>query len=280
MMAYEDLTIEDFSNYWQGCIAFHVTLDGVKPYLVEQIDVVDDDHYDNQETIDDTTCNLVSSISGPSDYHTTVPTVELFDSPAWIMHRFQLGYVKAEDGGLMRIAGEPNDRRMLKGTALFNLRRVPLLDEDDEETPRGTVERTLYHTTNPGVSHRHTTRAIADVLEVGHPACVRRIITKSMACSRSKDMVREMLLGDCITPRVIVPDFSTAIVGHRSVANLAYVLSNGHVVGTLHYDMLTHDIVLRADARSYDSKEVRTLARDALTKRALTMYADKVEFNV
>ena len=283
MMPYQDLSIDDFTSYWCGCLAFRLDDDHdgnagarVRVYEIEHV-YADEIEYDDrsEQTVEGTSCSLVSVISG--HLSRDVETMELFDSPAWITHRFQLGYIRTPNDKLLRITAEPNSRRMYKGTSLHAARLIPLLDVDDDMlTDMGRTDMALYYVHNPTFNHQDVAWGVADVLSHGHAACVRRIVPKSVACERTLAMIRGMLNGD-IAQRVIVPDFTTALVGHRTITNEATVLTNGRVVGKVSINA-DGVLVLKAYATKYESKEVRTQARKALTNKACGMYADTVEW--
>jgi len=275
MIGYNDLNINDFINYWHGCWVYYIAANGnVSIYSVGDVEEYDDNH---DISIGDCVVWL-NALGGNGGKNVAIR--ELFDDPRWITHRFQLGYVRTEDDKLWRMTVEPNDRRMRKGTSMHEctLHAIATHSMTRADPLPSIVKEVLNEAPAPAGNDTALLRGIGDVLAFGHAPCTRRIVRETTACEATHDAVRYMLSGYS-AHKVVVPDFSTAIIGHRHMTGTATVLANGAVVGQL---KLTDEgtLVLTASTQKYTTRDARKLARQGIMKRALNLYADAVQWTL
>ena len=295
MIDYKDLTRVDFTNYWGNCFVFKYdsTTREVTPWgIVDQVYGADGTP-SVTGPIETGRAKLINaSIPNnliPKDENRNsivdgenvvlVPIEDLFNRPEYITHRFQVGYVRTPSDTLYQLSLEPMMRRMSKGTSFNNLQMHGIAcngtNDSDPLAPR--VRDYLLGRLSHGYEKTDILRAISDVLQVGHTPCMRRNVDRARASATSHEEVLGMLRGDH-DQRVVVPDFSTAIVGHRNITGRATVLQHGTFVGTLSLSKDREEVVLTASSTKYVDREARKLARVAVERQSNQLYANTVRW--
>lgn len=298
MIGYNNLTHYDWSHYFEGGVCFHRQDNGhVSAYqMCHLIDYEHEAYDEDGELIDqdesfvdqEHSCLLVlvgtSAIVEPGK-ELAMSLRTLFQSPDWIVHRFQLGYVPIGDNELAFVGMEPTASRMTKSLNAQNLYTYGILSAQDEEG-RQVIVSTLdkiQRGLTAGRSLRHDRwrdvwSGICKVLSYGKCPTFGR--TSHLTATSTVARVRDMLctqVADRIES-IICPDFTTAIVAHRSATRVGYVVTNGSVVGTL--TCATGRVVLHASNTQWKDKVTRKLAKEALIEKAKRLYADTVIFEV
>lgn len=297
MIGYNNLTHYDWSHYFEGGVCFRRHDDGhVSAYLMRHLIDYEHEGYDEDgepiecdESFVDQNNSCLLTLAGSTqidaDKEMPMSLRTLFQSPSWVVHRFQLGYVPIGDNELAFVGMEPTASRMTKSLNAQNLYTYGILSAQDEEgrqvvvSTLGKIQRGL--TSGRSLRHdrwREVWTGICRVLSYGKCPTFSR--TSFHTATDTVAMVREMLctpVADRIES-IICPDFTTAIIAHRSAARVGYVVTNGSVVGTLLCP--TGRVVLHASNSQWKDKVTRKLAKEALTEKAKRLYADTVIFEV
>jgi hypothetical protein len=299
MIGYNNLTAYDWSHYFEGGVAFHREgVGSVRAYLmcsltdysVEPVyDYDEDGHeimiepdYEEDGRFVDRDCHALLRSCGTGEVRERIVSLRtLFESRQWVVHRFQLGYVPLGPHDLAFVGMEPRQSRMIKAMSGHNMYThgiINSVDADGSFKHVSTLRRIQMGLTS-GRTLRHDKwpdlwDGICEVLGYGKTPIFRGSGISTV------ELVRDMLscpVEDRVRS-VLCPDFSTAIIAHRSAPNLGYVVSNGSVLGTLTVEGST--VNMRAPLTQWTDKAARKLAREALTVRALELYADAVVYEV
>ena len=277
MIGYDHTTTADAQMYFGGCIAWHYVkkLDRVVPFTIPtRLDT-------DVRMFRDARFRLHTVRKDLFDYKygsKMVTGATLTESPDYIIHRIPIEYVPVNNGQyLTRVTLERRSRRALKGSVMSNAVGRPILTSLEHVEAVDTTERAAHITMhNGGMGNPYTTRArealiagVAEVLTIGTPDCMARVISREDASDRARDVVRQVLLGE---RKVAVPDFSTAVVAHRTKKHLSYVLHQGVYIG----EVMLHEkkLVYIPDVSNISSPVVRRAVVGGQKVLAERLFAD------
>jgi len=300
MIGYNNLNHYDWSHYFEGGMCFRLNPNGiVRAYHLGELDVeepepeydedgepiypennpdgafVDKDHSAYLRAVASSNIELAGA-------NHNVRLYDLFNDPMWVVHRFQLGYVPLGNKELAFIGMEPTASRMSKSLNIHNLYTHGILNDRDaggkvhpvsslQQLQRGLcLGRHL-----PSARWPEIWEGVCKVLSYG-----KSTVFHDPTRRDTVDMVRTMLSLelDNRAANVIVPDFTTAVIGHRSDPRSAYVVTNGAIVGTVRLDTERNVLVLSTSWTRYPDKAARKLAKKALEDKAKRLYADEVKW--
>lgn len=297
MLKYEEAfpCTEDARMYWNNAVVFHWEDTTVTPYYLAipsecewgyDDERGEEERYDNEdytEMFSDCPCELVPVGNNSADAKLRHATGhELLTLPQWVLHRFPLEYVAVGNDTLARVSGEPRSSRAFKGTSPANMTGLPLIDNlttFNERSPRSpSLQERIIATTQGWVPRAATQEVgmlygIAEVLRIGTPQCMRRVISAEDATIRARALVHDMFVTE---RRVVVPDFPVAIIKHRVHHDKAYVLYRGRYIGLLLYS--DGEITFKPEATG-KTRDTRKVVRTGHSKLAMRLFADKVDWS-
>lgn len=290
MIPYEDITLQDARMYWEGAVAFvwHPDQEKVMPYTMEleypEEGEDEDGHYiENDELFENTTVQLVlhsRSVAYPDRVLSVVGRM-MFESPNYIMHRFPVEYVSLEGNHLVRVCLERRHHRAFKGTTLSESRHLPLIDTpcDQATLADSSVLASRNVFTEGGAPEMDDFSSVfwagvAKVLSIGTPNCMRRNISAPAASINAKQAVVDMFKS---SQTVVVPDFSTAIIKHRSIDNLGYVLHRGRMIGTVEYT--DGELFFKGTLPASEDRFVKQASRKGQSRLAERLFAHHITWS-
>ena len=229
MIEYENMPYHDAANYFGGCYAFEWDAPArrVMPWRM-CFDVDMWDGYAHE-------CEVY--LTRGRDERITVTGDDLWIGDRFITHRFQVEYVPV-GSHVYRVTLEGRDRSRVKGMYGGNIQYYGLLDVDSA--------RTRIVNTADYPSELELMKGIAKVLELGTAPVMRRRVPQDIAEQRARTEVATFMRS---ARRVLVPEFSWAIIKHRTYPHWAYVLRSGRHVGYVKRDR-TNDTVRFCGIRS------------------------------
>jgi len=244
---YLDMCPHDFDNYMMGCFVFRYNPENHKVTAWQHGGIFD---YDDEDDGDARACSCMLTLVNGHD-QTAMNIGELFDSPYWVVHRFPIGYVAIMNGTkLVRLASEPYERRMRKGTNFDYVRGQDLVLTYAQDVPQ-QVQTLLSSYAFSSLEHTSGSWSVllldglCEQLALGNDRPFHSVVPRGAARARSRSMVREVM--DPNNPRTVAAVSPEVAVVGRKKAKRAIVLYNGRILGTLRFTADRSELVLTSN---------------------------------
>lgn len=269
MIGYEDASVRDCRLYFNDAICWHWNGSCIVPYVWDFEDDREEDEPDDDGAAYGHCFTLHPLDGNAPSLH--VLGEALFTQPHYIVHRFPIEYVPLSASRLMRCATEPTRSSVTKGLSLGMVHVLPTVSTSTEWIASKCFQACTSWDTLSFV------QGVARVLSIGIPACMRRLISAQQARANARRAVLEMFRGEDV---VVVPDFSVALVRHRTHSDHAYVLRRGRVVGSASA-VGEGEILFTGDlsATGKGTKAERRVAQEGITQMATRLFADSVAWS-
>jgi hypothetical protein len=230
---YLDMCPHDFDSYMMGCYVFRYHPEEQQVTAWQHGGIYD---YDDEDDGDARECSCMLTRIGAHD-QVCMNIGELFDSPNWVVHRFPIGYIAIMGGTkLVRLASEPYERRMRKGTNFDYVRGQDIVSTCEQMIPPAVQSMLSSYAFN-ALSHSSCMwnvlllEGLCEQLALGNDRPFHNSVPRNLSRTRSRAMVRDVL--DPTNERTVAAlSPEVAVVGSKR-GKRAVVLYNGRILGTL-----------------------------------------------